>query len=162
MNLTAKNAAVRKQESIPRPVPLRARSSGTPASEDLKAQEMLISLYASGQIPKDMIEEKDFTDDELKSLYRDLSSGASPASLADLAPDEASRSRVTRLLLSPSAGSKDEMIAMANDCLNRIRKAELEKRYKELTLEIASASADKLPALLAEAQDISGRLKRLK
>ena len=162
MNLTAKNAAVRKQESVPRPVPLRARSSGTPASEDLKAQEMLISLYASGQIPKDMIEEKDFTDDELKSLYRDLSSGASPASLADLAPDEASRSRVTRLLLSPSAGSKDEMIAMANDCLNRIRKAELEKRYKELTLEIASASADKLPALLAEAQDISGRLKRLK
>ena len=162
MNLTAKNAAVRKQESVPRPVPLRARSSGTPASEDLKAQEMLISLYASGQIPKDMIEEKDFTDDELKSLYRDLSSGASPASLADLAPDEASRSRVTRLLLSPSAGSKDEMIAMANDCLNRIRKAELEKRYKELTLEIASASADTLPALLAEAQDISGRLKRLK
>ena len=162
MNLTAKNAAVRKQESVPRPVPLRARSSGTPASEDLKAQEMLISLYASGQIPKDMIEEKDFTDDELKSLYRDLSSGASPASLADLAPDEASRSRVTRLLLSPSAGSKDEMIAMANDCLNRIRNAELEKRYKELTLEIASASADTLPALLAEAQDISGRLKRLK
>ena len=109
-----------------------------------------------------MIEEKDFTDDELKSLYRDRLSGASPASLPDRAPDEASRSRITRILFSPSAADTDEMIAMANDCLIRIRKAALEKRYDELTREISSASGEQLTALLKEAQDISDKLRKLK
>jgi len=123
---------------------------------------MLLSLFASGSIPKEMIEEKDFDDDELKSLYRELSAGASPAAIPDLAPDEASRSRFTRLLLTPSAGSKDEMIAMANDCLIRIRKARLQKRYEELTQEISSSSGEQLAALLQEAREISDKLKKLK
>ena len=109
-----------------------------------------------------MIEEKDFEDDELKSLYRELASGASPASLPDLAPDEVSRSRYTRLLLSPTAGSTDEMILMANDCLTRIRRIRLEKRYDELTREISSASGEALSALLVEAREISDKLKKLK
>ena len=136
--------------------------SGEPVSDDLKAQEMLISLFASGKIPKDMIEEKDFEDDELKSLYRELAAGASPASLPDLAPDEASRSRCTRLLLTPSAGSTDEMISMANDCLIRIRRTKLENRYEELSQEISSSTGERQTALLQEAQEISDKLKKLK
>ena len=133
-----------------------------PGSEDLKAQELLLSLFASGQIPKEMIDEKDFEDDELKSLYRELWAGASPASLPDLAPDDATRSRFTRILLSPSAGDKDQMITMANDCLNRIRKTRLEKRFEELSRMLDTAPDDMLPALLKEAQEISDKLKKLK
>ena len=136
--------------------------SGPDSSDDLKAQELLLSLFASGQIPKDMIEEKDFDDDELKSLYRELASGASPASLPDMAPDEVSRSRYTRLLLTPTANSTDEMILMANDCLIRIRRNRLEKRYEELTGEISSAAGETLSALLLEAREISDKLKKLK
>jgi DNA primase len=161
MDLSAGKAS-RRKEAPARPAPLRTGPSRTQPSDDLKAQELLLSLFASGQIPKDMIEEKDFTDDELKSLYRDLLSGASPASLPDRAPDEASRSRITRILFSPSAADTDEMIAMANDCLIRIRKAALEKRYDELTREISSASGEQLTALLKEAQDISDKLRKLK
>ena len=145
-----------------RPRPVRAGSSGSPASEDLKAQEMLLGLFASGSIPKDMIEEKDFSDDELKSLYRELAAGASPASLPDLAPDEAARSRYTHLLLTPAAGSTDEMIAMANDCLIRIRRTRLEKRYEELLQEVSSAAGPQQSALLQEAREISDKLKKLK
>ena len=153
-----------KQKTPQRPAPLRASEEGARPAEDLKAQELLLGLFASGQIPKDMIEEKDFVDDELKSLYRELLKGASPASLPDLAPDEASRSRFTRILLSPTAGDTDEMIAMANDCLNRIRRTRLEKRMKEIMLEMkgASADAEKQKALISEAQEISGRLRKLK
>ena len=160
MNLSVKKPAVQHRETLSRPA--RTVSSDPPSSESVKAQELLLSLFASGQIPKDMIEEKDFEDDELKSLYRELASGASPASLPDLAPDEVSRSRYTRLLLSPTAGSTDEMILMANDCLTRIRRIRLEKRYDELTREISSASDEALSALLVEAREISDKLKKLK
>ena len=56
------------------------------------------------------------------------------------------------------------MIAMANDCLNRIRRTRLEKRMKEIMLEMkgASADAEKQKALISEAQEISGRLRKLK
>ena len=162
MNLSARKAAARTPEPAARPRTSFRNAPGEDGSDDMKAQEMLISLFASGKIPKDMIEEKDFDDDELKSLYRELSAGASPASLPDLAPDDASRSRYTRLLLTPSAGSKDEMISMANDCLVRIRRTKLENRYEELSQEISSASGEKLSALLREAQDISDKLKKLK
>ena len=162
LNLPANKPSRAPADPGTRRRPLLSAASGPPSSEDLKAQELLLSLFASGQIPKDMIEEKDFDDDELKSLYRELAAGASPASLPDLAPDDASRSRYTRLLLTPAAGSTDEMIAMANDCLIRIRRTKLEKRYEELTQEIASASGESVSALLQEAREISDKLKKLK
>ena len=162
MDLTVKKPAARSQDTPPRLRSARPDSSGAPPSEDLKAQELLISLFASGKIPKEMLEEKDFDDDELKSLYRELAAGASPASLPDLAPDEVSRSRCARLLLSPIAGSTDEMITMANDCLTRIRRIRLEKRYEELSQEISSAAGDRLADLLKEAAEISDKLKKLK
>ena len=162
MNLTVNKPAPRTQDTPARIRPPRPDTSGAPPSEDLKAQELLISLFASGQIPKDMIEEKDFDDDELKSLYRELAAGASPASLPDLAPDDVSRSRFARLLFSPTAGSTDERITMANDCLTRIRRIRLEKRYDELSQEMSSAPGDRLAELLQEAADISDKLKKLK
>ena len=160
MNLTApRQPAGRSSPS--RSVRIR-REPAEPITEDLKAQELLLSLFASGQIPKEMIDEKDFEDDELKSLYRELLAGTSPASLPDLAPDDETRSRFTRILLSPSAVDKDQMIIMANDCLNRIRKTRLEKRFEELSRMLDTAPADTLPALLKEAQEISEKLKKLK
>ncbi len=51
---------------------------------------------------------------------------------------------------------------MANDCLIRIRRTSLEKRYDELTQEISSASGETLSALLQEAREISDKLKKLK
>ena len=161
MNLTAVRQPA-GQSSAPRPVRIRRAPPKPETSEDLKAQELLISLFASGQIPKEMIDEKDFEDDELKSLYRELAAGASPASLPDLAPDDVTRSRYTRILLSSAGGDTDQMITMANDCLNRIRRTRLEKRFEELSLMIDTAPADTLPALLNEAQEISDKLKKLK
>ena len=154
----------RSEAAPPRrgPSPVQRAKHEPPASEDLRAQELLLSLFASGQIPKEMIEEKDFEDDELKSLYTALLSGASPSALPDLAPDDGTRSRYTRILLTPAAGDTDEMMSMADDCLNRIRKARLDKRFAEISEEMKTAPADRVPILLAEAQDITERRKKLR
>ncbi len=162
MKLSVLKTTVRKSETFVRPhTPVRTVTAEA-VPDDIKAQELLLSLFASGKIPKDMIEEKDFDDDELKSLYRELAAGATPASLPDLALDDASRSRYTRLLLMPASGSTDEMISMANDCLVRIRRTKLENRYEELSQEISSAAGEQLSALLQEAREISDKLKKLK
>ena len=164
------NLAVPKSASVPvssashlSPRLVR-KGDSAPPSAGISAQETLLSLFATGQLPKDMIEEKDFEDEELKSLYSGLLSGASPASLVDTAPDEESRSRYTKILLSPVADDTDQMIAMANQCLSRLRKSACQKRFNELTAKIAALSPDDpaIPGFLREAQEIQLKLDQWK
>ena len=144
------------------PAAERRPAEGAPASvpEDVRAQEVLLSLLASGQIPKDLVEEKDFGDDELKSLYANLLAGMSPAALVSAAPDDVSRSRFARILLTPAAKDTDEMIAMARDCVNRIRKTALEKRLEELIRRVDGMTGEEASAAMKEAQEISKQLTR--
>ena len=146
----------------PRKAPSPSRFSELPAQE-LAAQETLLGLLATGQIPKDMVEEKDFEDDELKSLYTALVSGASPASLLDRAPDGETRSRYSRILMTPAADSTDQLISMAAQCLSSIRKSACRKRYDELQLQLKTMDPKdpSIPALLREAQDIRRKLDKM-
>ena len=144
-----------------RPAPLRTPKEENGASVgNISAQETLLGILATGQLPKDMVSEKDFEDEELKSLYRSLVSGQSPAALADAAPDAETHSRYARILLSPAADSKDQMLVMANQCLTRIRKSDLQKRYQSLMQQISSLPADspEIPSLLMEAQAVRKKL----
>lgn len=128
----------------------------------LRAEELLVSLLATGRLPPDLTQEEDFSDPELKSLCQALKSGASAASLVDRAPDADSRSRLTRLLLSPRVGSTDELIAMAQDCVSVIRRAGYEKKMKEIEARMAN-STDKAEqmGLLAEYQALSRHVQGL-
>lgn len=58
----------------------------------IRAQEMLLSLLATGLLPEDLATEEDFDDPELKLIYQDLKKGAKPASLVDQAADGETRS----------------------------------------------------------------------
>ena len=136
--------------------------TGQPPSPLEAAQETLLSLLATGQIPKDMVEEKDFEDDELKSLYTALVAGASPASLPDTAPDDETRSRYTRILLSPAAENTDQMISMATQCLARIRKASCQKQYEGLMQKMKTMDPKDpdIPELLREAQELRKKMEK--
>ncbi len=140
-----------------------ARRSEGAVSPVTAAQETLLALLATGQIPKDMVEEKDFEDDELKSLYMALIGGASPASLPDTAPDDETRSRFTRILLSPAAESTDQMISMAGQCLSRIRKSSCQKQYETLMQQMKTMDPKDpaIPGMLQEAQDLRRKIDKL-
>ena len=142
----------------------KERGASALPSSDTSARETLLSLLATGQIPKDMISEKDFDDDELKSIYNGLVSGMSPAALVDTAPDDESHSRFVRILLSPVSENTDQLILMANQCLSRIRSSDLQKRYNALMQRISSLPPGdpEVTALLAEAQDVQKKLDALK
>ncbi len=141
----------------------RVRGGQDVSPPDLSAQETLLGLLSTGQIPKDMVSKKDFEDEELKSIYSGLVSGLSPAALVDTAPDEDSRSRYVRILLSPHADNTDQLIAMAQQCLIRIRRASLQKQYDDLMKKISLLPSDdpEATSCLLQAQEVQNKLKAL-
>lgn len=96
----------------------------------------------------------------MKSLYVNLLSGRKVQELVSAAPDESSRSRYARVLMAPPARDTDELIAMANDCVNRIRTSRLEKRLNALIAQAGQASGAEADQLMQEAQEISRQLSR--
>lgn len=141
--------------------PRKRRMAEPPVSEDQKAQELLLSLLASGQLPDGLVEEADFEDEELKSLYGDLRAGRSVPSLISQAPDDETRARYTRIFLSPEAGSTDQMITMAHDCVNRIRRIHYTRRLKELETLLPNTSPEERPPLLREAMELTAKIRKL-
>ncbi len=166
MHLLASQSPADTSGSVTKPASRirKERGESSSPSSDVAARETLLGLLATGQIPKDMISEKDFDDDELKSIYNGLVSGMSPAALVDSAPDDESHSRFVRILLSPVSESTDQLILMANQCLSRIRSSDLQKRYNTLMQQISSVAPGdpEITALLTEAQDVQKKLDALK
>ncbi len=142
-----------------RPAP---RTSPSADAEDTRAEELLISLLATGQLPADIATGEDFDDPLLKALYNDLTAGRSPASLAEEQPDEPSRARVSRLLLTPPSESTDQSIRMAQDCLNSLRRKRAQEKLKALMLTINSLSGEEKMAAMTEVQTLNAYLNRLK
>lgn len=146
------------------PSPRRPAQRHTPPAdvEDTRAEELLISLLATGQLPADIATEEDFDDPLLKALYNDLTAGRSPASLAEEQPDEPSRARVSRLLLTPPSESTDQSIRMAQDCLNSLRRKRAQEKVKALMLTVNSLSGEEKMAAITEVQTLNAYLNRLK
>ena len=99
----------------------------------------------------------------MKSIYSGLVSGLTPAALIDTAPDEESRSRYVRILLTPYAENTDQLIVMAQQCLNRINRASLQKQYDDLMKKAAQLPAGdpEITSCLIQAQDVQNKLKAL-
>ena len=131
-------------------------------SESLRAQELLISLLATGQLPGDIATQEDFDDPLLKSLYVDLTAGRSPAGLVEEQPDEPSRARVSRLLLTPPSENTDQLIRMAEDCLSAMRVKRTQERIQAIMLTVNTLSGDEKKAAMTEVQALNAYLNRLK
>ena len=153
-------AAVPSASAAPRTGSPRRRPQED--SEALRAQELLISLLATGQLPGDIATQEDFDDPLLKSLYIDLTAGRSPASLVEEQPDEPSRARVSRLLLTPPSENTDQLIRMAEDCLSAMRIKRTQERIQAIMLTVNTLSGDEKIAAMTEVQSLNAYLNRLK
>ena len=79
--------------------------------------------------------------------------------ILDQVEDAQTRSRFARILQSPVAGSKDEMITMARDCVARIRHTAARRRYKELMERMKTCPPEEQLSLLQEAQALDAQLR---
>ncbi len=127
------------------------------ATEEERDEELLISIFSTGQVPLDLAEEEDFRDDLMRNLFLALGSGASPASLAEDQTDERTRARVSKLLLTPPAENRDQLIQMAHDCLRRNRKKRAgdERRHIEAELKRTDLTQKEKDSLLRRAMTLS-------
>ncbi len=131
------------------------------ATEEERDEELLISIFGTGRVPTDIATEDDFHDPLLKNLYLSLSEGASAASLAEEQVEEATRARVSKLLLTPPVDDTDQLIRMAQDCLdrNRLKRSRAELAALEASLSTLQG-ADKIAAL-QRAQQLSAQISKL-
>ncbi len=133
------------------------------ADEELRVQEMLISLLGTRRLPSDIISEKDFEDPLLKSLYTRLKEGVSPAALVDAFQDrEDIRARVGRLLLTPPSEDTDQLIRMAEDCLSSLRRKRIERQIKTIMQNVNSMTGDEKREAMMQVQQLSAQLNQLK
>ncbi len=156
----------RTNEGAQKPV-AAVQSRRVPASdgadEELRAQEMLISLLGTRRLPSDIISEKDFEDPLLKSLYTRLKEGVSPAALVDAFQDrEDIRARVGRLLLTPPSEDTDQLIRMAEDCLSSLRRKRIERQIKTIMQNVNSMTGDEKREAMMQVQQLSAQLNQLK
>ena len=161
INISVPVVAESQQITPARPTAYRRRDD--PAqSEEIRAQEMLISLTATGRLPDGILDESDFSDELLADTWKALSSGLSVNGILSQTDNEESLSRLTRILLSPTGDNTDEIITMANDCVNSLRRKKLEARLAEIMKEINSLPPNKKDEALNEARAISARITQLK
>ena len=142
--------------------PARPRTQALQLSEGMKAQETLISLLASGRLPKDIVSEQDFDDPLLKMLYSDLSSGLSPAAILEAQEDETQRQRTAQLLLPLELEDTDQMISMARECLDQIRAQQLGQELDALKQSLPTAAEADRPGILQRIQELTAQRKKLK
>ena len=130
--------------------------------EDARAEELLVSLVATGRLPGDIASEEDFLDPQLRELFLAMVQGRSPASLVEEQQDVNDRARVSRLLLSPPSESTDQLIRMAQDCLSSIRRRRLEEKIQSIMRSVNTLSGDEKKSAMTEVQALSAKLNRLK
>ena len=151
------------------PLPARiARPPATPvpepvnADEDVRAEELLLSLIATSRLPEVLAQEDDFRDPLLKELFLQLQSGVSAASLVESQNDEVMRARVSHLLMAQSGESTDQMLQMAHDCLSRMRLKRARAQYDEIMKRIKTLSGAEKMQALDEAKQLTATINRLK
>lgn len=155
--------APRQAAYRPRTEPMRSPQAAPGVNlEELRAQETIVSLLATGRIPGDIAAKEDFSDPLLKNLFIDLCEGRSPASLVEEQATDEGRARVSRILLTPPNESTDQLIVMMQDCLNKLRRVRIARRIQEIRASVDLLTGPAHTAAMAEYMELNTQLLALK
>ena len=130
--------------------------------EDKASQLMLVQLAVSRKLPAGIVDETDFTDDFLAYVWRGLEKGDSISTILEEGEDQEAVADMSAMIIDRKEHSTDDVITIANDCVNKLRLRKLEKRLKEITSEISTCTPERKKEIMAEAMAVTTQLKQLK
>ena len=154
------------QPSVTRSAPSKlTRVKTDPITDEGKiSQQMLIAYAVSGKLPPGIVDESDFSDDFLAYVWRGLEKGDSISTIFEKCEDQEAVASVSEEIMKQKRveNTTDDVITMANDCVNRLRRRKLEKRLKEITNEISTCTPERKKEIMTETMTLTARLKQLK
>ena len=147
--------------SAPKPVrPRRENRDELSADPSVRAQEQLIALLATGQLQKDVVKQEDFDDPVLKDICVALNSGVSPVALMEEQEAEEDRRRLGRILQLPTGEDLNQLLTMAEECKQTIRRTRLDAEIASLRQQIATASGPEKQAALEQLQRLTAQQRQ--
>lgn len=138
----AQDAPVRKRERSVSPE--RARDF---EPEYIKAEKLLIMLYAQGLCPASALSMDDFSDELNREIAGMLLSGKKPSAIMD-ALDEDKRGRAAGILQQTAPLSQDTAGQMVADCVEKIRVRKLDEQIDGIKSRLAQEQGETKSELL--------------
>ncbi len=142
--------------------PQRERLSTKAEARPDRAEQSLLSLLATGRLPRGTITPDEFKDPFMKQLCQKLLDGVSPAELMESQTDEKNRSLAAEIFSTSMEGEPDTLMRMAEDCLDKLRRQRIEAKLTELKQQIPILKGKEKEAALAEILALMQRLNQLK
>ncbi len=162
IGITARQPAAQARPPKPKPSVISESIPDGQPLELVRAQETVISLLATGHLPKDIVSQEDFEDPLLKDLFTGLHSGVSPAALIESRETEADRARTARLMESPPTSDTNEMIRMVEQCTQVLRRARIEAQINTLQAGIPAMTEKEKQAAILQISSLTHTLHGLK
>ncbi len=141
--------------------PTRERRARRP--DGYKTEQTLLSLLATGRLPKDMVKETDFHSETLRLIAGRLIGGETPDAIVsdeDLTDSERQEAGEAFSLLT--GAEIDNAAEVAGDCLRKMRIAHLQQEMNQLTESLQTLDGEKQLQMLTEIQGLSKELEQLK
>ena len=141
--------------------PARERRARRP--DGYKTEQTLLSLLATGRLPKDMVKETDFHSETLRLIAGRLIGGETPDAIVsdeDLTDSERQEAGEAFSLLT--GAEIDNAAEVAGDCLRKMRIAHLQQEMNQLTESLQTLDGEKKLQMLTEIQGLSKELEQLK
>lgn len=130
--------------------------------EVVLAERILLTLLASGKIPAEMIRPEDFDTEANRQTAQWLISGKSAALLAESIDDDEARNAVVQAVnYSPIPEEREDIMALAHNSLDTIRRSRLEKRMREIQEKINTADSAQKMEMYTQMAEITQALEEL-
>lgn len=131
--------------------------------EGYRTEQTLLALLATGKLPDGMVQESDFTDDGLLSLYRAIANGERPAEIMAGAESDAERQAAGEVFSLLSDAEKENAAAIAGDCLRNLRVQHTQRAIQTMTeMMHGIENEEKRSEILKEIAALSKELAHLK
>lgn len=133
-----------------------------PAESPVQRYERtLLLLLARNLIPKETVKSEDFDTELYARMAENLQKGLSAASILDRL-DEGERQQAARALQDEVLPSEKNALAVAEDCLRRIRSSRMEEALSLLEQELTTAGDDRRRELIEQMSALTVDLERLR